>query len=58
MISFSGGSPPRKAVTTVIVSVTDKNEKPPYFEDTPFHTEIVENKEYSDAVVLKVIYII
>ena len=52
--ALDGGSPPRKAITTVIVSVTDKNEKPPYFEDTPFHAEIVENKEYSDAVVLKV----
>ncbi len=56
MISSSGGSPPRKAVATVIVSVTDENEQPPYFEETPYKAEIVENKEYSNSVVLKVTY--
>jgi hypothetical protein len=40
----------------MIVSVTDQNELPPYFEDTPFEAEIVENKKYSDSVVLKVIH--
>jgi hypothetical protein len=39
----------------MIISVTDQNEQPPYFEDTPYKAEIVENKEYSDSVVFKVI---
>ena len=38
----------------MIVTVTDENELQPYFKDTPYKTEIVENKEYSDSVIFQV----
>ncbi|XP_028399940.1 protocadherin Fat 4-like isoform X2 [Dendronephthya gigantea] len=52
--ALDGGSPPRKAVTTMIVRVTDQNEQPPYFENTPYKTNIVENKEYDNSVIYQV----
>lgn len=40
----------------MIVTVTDENEQPPYFVETPYNAEVVENKEYSDSAILKVIF--
>ena len=38
----------------MIVKVTDQNEQPPYFKNTPYKTDIVENKEYANSVIYKV----
>ena len=50
----SGGLPPRKAISTMLVTVTDSNEEPPYFVDTPYTARIVENTEYVSSVIFKV----
>ena len=39
----------------MIVTVTDENEQPPYFVETPYTAEVVENRDYSDSAILKVI---
>ena len=38
----------------MVIKVTDQNEQPPIFHDTPYEATVVENKVYSDSVVLKV----
>ena len=40
----------------MVIKVTDQNEQPPIFHDTPYEANVVENKAYSvlNSVVLKV----